>query len=207
MLLLSLVSLVGMPYLVLMPIFASKILRGNSLTLGFLMASAGAGALTGSIYLAYRKTVLGLGRIISIATAVFGIGLIFFSFSRSLWLSMPLMFITGLGMITQMAASNTIIQTIADDDKRGRVMGFYVMSFIGTTPFGSLLAGYFASKIGAPDTLTIGGILCLVGAALFSLKLPEIRKAIRPVYVKLGIIPQTSSGIQTASNLTAPPED
>jgi MFS family permease len=206
MLLLSLVSLVGMPYVVLMPVFASKILQGGPHTFGFLMASAGIGALTGSIYLASRKTVVGLGKIIPLSTAAFGIGLITFSLSRMLWLSLPLMFITGLGMITQMAASNTIIQTTVDDDKRGRIMAFYVMAFIGTAPFGSLLAGALASSIGAPNTLMIGGALCVLGAAVFAGKLPEMRKNIRPVYVKLGILPEMSSGIQTAANLTAPPE-
>jgi MFS family permease len=206
MLLLALVSLVGMPYSVLMPVFARKIIGGGSLTLGFLMASAGAGALTGAIYLASRKTVLGLGKIIPISTATFGFGLIAFSFSRMLWLSLPLMYFTGLGMMTQMVASNTIIQTIIDDDKRGRVMSFYVMAFIGTAPFGSLIAGALASAIGAPDTLLIGGSLCLLGAAMFTRKLPEIRKSIRPIYIRLGIVQEVSAGLGAASNLTAPPE-
>jgi MFS family permease len=206
-LLLALVSLIGMPYSVLMPVFARNILGGGSLTLGFLMASAGAGALTGAIYLASRKTVRGLGKIIPLSTALFGFGLITFSLSRVLWLSLPLMFLTGLGMMVQMVASNTIIQTIVDDDKRGRVMSFYVMAFIGTAPFGSLIAGSLASTIGAPNTLILGGSLCILGAAAFTRKLPELRKNIRPIYVKLGIIPQMSSDIQTASNLTVPPED
>lgn len=205
-LLLAMVSLVGMPYIVLMPVFAGKIIGGGSLTMGFLMASAGAGALTGAIYLASRKTVLGLGRVIPIATATFGFGLITFSFSRTLWLSLPLMYFTGMGIMMQMAASNTIIQTIIDDDKRGRVMSFYVMAFIGTAPFGSLIAGSLASAIGAPDTLLIGGSLCLLGAAMFARKLPEIRKNIRPIYTRLGIVREVSAGLGAASNLTAPPE-
>jgi MFS family permease len=110
-------------------------------------------------------------------------------------------------MMVQMVASNTIIQTIVDDDKRGRIMSFYVMAFIGTAPFGSLLAGTLAAAIGAPNTLIIGGTLCVLAAALFARKLPDLRKNIRPIYVKLGIIPEMSSGIQAASNLTAPPED
>ena len=204
--LLALVSLVGMPYAVLMPVFAEKILKGGPHTYGFLMAAAGTGALTGSLYLASRKTVRGLVRIIPLSTAVFGFGLIMFSQSSILWLSLPLMFITGLGMITQMAASNTIIQTIVDDDKRGRVMSFYVMAFIGTAPFGSLIAGILASTIGAPATLLIGGSICLICSILFALQLPILKKHIRPVYVRLGIIQEVSSGIQTASNLTSPPE-
>jgi MFS family permease len=205
-LLLALVSLVGMPYTILMPVFASKVLGGGPYTLGFLMAASGIGALTGSIYLASKKTVRGLVRIIPLSTATFGIGLVAFSLSRLLWLSLPLMFVTGLGMIMQMAACNTVIQTIVDDDKRGRVMSFYVMAFIGTAPFGSLLAGALASKFGAPNTLSAGGILCVLGAVIFAGKLPALRKTIRPIYVKLGIISEVSSGIQAAANLTAPPE-
>jgi MFS family permease len=207
MLLLALVSFIGMPYSVLMPVFARKILHGGSITLGLLMAATGLGALTGAIYLASRKNVRGLTKIIPLSTALFGIGLITFSLSRTLWLSLPLLFITGIGMMVQMVASNTIIQTIVDEDKRGRTMSFYVMAFIGTAPFGSLMAGTLAAAIGAPDTLIIGGTLCILAAALFARKLPELRKNIRPIYVKLGIINEMSSGIQAATNLTAPPED
>jgi MFS family permease len=206
-LLLALVSLTGMSYAVLMPIFADKILQGGPGTFGLLMSFAGIGALTGAAYLASRKTVRGLLRIIPIANVLFGCGLIVISCVNELWMALPLMFIIGLGMMTQMAASNTIIQTIVDDDKRGRIMSFYVMAFIGTAPFGSLLAGFLAGKIGVPFTLAIGGTLCLFGAAVFARKIPDMRKNIRPIYVKLGIIPQMSSGIQAASNLTAPPEN
>jgi MFS family permease len=206
MLLLALVSLVGMPYIVLMPVFAKEILQGGSLTLGFLMAASGIGALTGSIYLASKKNVRGLVRMIPLASAIFGFGLIAFSLSRLLWLSLPLMFITGLGMITQMVACNTVIQTIVDDDKRGRVMSFYVMAFIGTAPFGSLLAGILASKFGAPTTLIAGGILCVLGAAIFAAKLPLLKKHIRPIYVKLGIISESPSVIQADVELTIPPQ-
>ena len=147
-------------------VFARKILHGGPVTLGLLMAAAGSGALTGAIYLASRKNARGLTKIIPLSTALFGIGLITFSLSRVLWLSLPLLFITGLGMMVQMVASNTIIQTIVDDDKRGRIMSFYVMAFIGTAPFGSLMAGTLAAAIGAPDTLIIGGTLCLFAAAM-----------------------------------------
>lgn len=205
-LLLALVSLVAMPYVVLMPVFAKKILHGGPHTLGFLMAAAGTGALAGAIWLASRKNVRGLVRIIPLSTATFGIGLIGFSLSHVLWLSLPLIFVAGLGIMTQMAACNTVIQTLVEDDKRGRVMSLYVMAFIGTAPFGSLIAGTLASVIGAPNTLMAGGVLCVLGAVIFALKLPDLRKIIRPVYVKLGIIPEVSSGIQAAANLTAPPE-
>jgi MFS family permease len=206
-LLLALVSLVGMSYAVLMPVFADKMLHGGPGTFGLLMSFAGIGAITGAAYLASRKTVLGLLKIIPLAITIFGFGLITISFSNTLWFALPLMFVIGLGMMVQMAASNTIIQTIVDDDKRGRIMSFYVMAFIGTAPFGSLLAGTLAGKIGVPYTLLISGSLCILGAALFLRKIPDMRKNIRPIYVKLGIIPQMSSGIHETTNLTAPPED
>lgn len=107
----------------------------------------------------------------------------------------------------QMAASNTILQTIVDDDKRGRVMSFYSMAFMGMAPFGSLLAGALANRIGAPDTLLLGGALCIAGAAWFATRLPQIRKLVRPIYQQLGIIPELATGIQTASALTTPPEE
>jgi len=187
-LLLALVSLMGMPYTVLMPVFAKKILNGGAHTFGFLMGASGVGALAGSIYLASRKSVLGLGRIMPLSAVVFGLGLVLFSLSRSFLPSMILMFITGIGMIMQMAASNTILQTIVDDDKRGRVMSFYTMAFMGTAPFGSLLAGGLAGKFGAPATLMIGGTFCILGGILFACKLSALREMVRPIYIKLGII-------------------
>lgn len=205
-LLLGLVSLMGMPYAVLMPVFAKEILHGDSHTFGFLMGASGIGALTGALCLASRKSVLGLGKIIPLSAAIFGFGLIAFSLSRLFLLSLILMLISGLGMIMQMAASNTIIQTIVDDDKRGRVMSFYMMAFIGTAPFGSLLAGGLASSLGAPNTLMIGGVSCILGAVTFARKLPDLRKMVHPIYVRLGIIPEVASGIQTATELTVPPE-
>jgi MFS family permease len=205
-LLLGLVSLMGMPYAVLMPVFAKEILHGGSHTFGFLMGASGIGALVGALYLASRKSILGLGKIIPLSAAVFGFGLIAFSLSRFFYLSLTLMLITGLGMIIQMASSNTILQTIVDDDKRGRVMSFYSMAFVGTMPFGSLLAGTLASSLGAPNTLVIGGVLCVLGAAVFASKLSELRKIVRPIYVRLGIISEVASGIQSATELTVPPE-
>ena len=206
-LLLSIVSLVGMPYTVLMPVFARKILHGGPHTFGFLMAAAGIGALMGAIYLASRKSVLGLVRIIPLSTATFGFGLVAFSLSRLLWLSLALMFVTGLGIIIQMAACNTIIQTIVDDSKRGRVMSFYMMAFIGTAPFGSLLAGALASRLGAPNTLIMGGVLCVLVAVIFASKLPDLKKNIRPLYVKLGILSESPLEIQATTELTIPPEN
>jgi MFS family permease len=206
-LLLALVSLMGMPYSVLMPVFASSVLHGGAHTLGFLMAASGLGALCGALYLASRSSVLGLGRIIALSAAAFGVGLVLFSQSRLVWLSLALMFVTGMGMMVQMAASNTILQTIVDEDKRGRVMSFYAMAFFGTAPFGSLLAGGLAQRIGAPNTLLIGGACCIAGALAFTRALPRIRRLVRPIYERLGILPAIAEGMQRASELTVPPED
>jgi MFS family permease len=206
-LLLGLVSLTGMSYIVLMPIFAKDILHSGPRTLGFLMGASGIGALTGAMYLAGRKSVLGLGRMIPIASGLFGIGLICFSLSTVIWISIFFMLLAGFGMMVQMAACNTVLQTMVDDDIRGRVMSFYAMSFMGVTPFGSLLAGSLANKIGAEKTLLINGAVCVLGAALFAMKLPVLRKMIHPIYVKKGIIPEVNKAIQSATELGVPPED
>ncbi|MBP1737726.1 MAG: arabinose efflux permease family protein [Deltaproteobacteria bacterium] len=187
-LLLALVSFMGMPYTVLMPIFAEQILHGGPQALGFLMGATGVGALAGAMFLASRKNVLGLGRIIVFASSVFGLGLIAFSLSRVFWLSMVLMPITGFGMMVQMTSSNTILQTIVEEDKRGRIMSFYTMAFMGMVPFGSLFAGSVAHTIGAPATVAIGGIACIVGSIAFARKLPSIRKMVRPIYIEKGIL-------------------
>src|ERR1035437_4022540 len=187
-LLLALVSLMGMPYTVLMPVFAKSILHGGSHTFGFLMGASGVGALVGAIYMASRKSVLGLEKMVPLFAALFGFGLIVFSFSHLFLISMALMVVIGLGMLMQMTSSNTILQTIVDDDKRGRVMSFYTMAFMGTAPFGSLLEGMLASKIGVPNTLIIGGVSCILGAMVFARKLPELNKLIKPIYSKMGII-------------------
>jgi len=206
-LLLAMVSLVGMPYTVLMPIFAAQVLHGGAHTLGFLMGASGVGALAGAIFLAARRSVLGLGRVVPIAAAIFGAGLIAFGFSPYLWLSLALMLFVGGAMMTQMAASNTILQTIVEDDKRGRVMSFYSMAFMGMAPFGSLLAGTLAARIGAPRTVRFTGSVCIVGAAAFAFCLPAIRKVVRPIYAGLGILPEVAVGIQAATALQTPPED
>jgi|SRR5579871_2345921 len=205
-LLLALVSLVGMPYTVLMPVFASNVLHGGPHTLGFLMAASGVGALVSALNLAMRKTVIGLGGIVARSAMLFGAALVCFGLSRWFWVSLVLMFATGMGMMRQMAASNTILQTILEDDKRGRVMAYYSMAFLGVSPFGSLLAGTLAAKIGAPYTVIISGILCLAGAGWFARELPRIRSFVRPIYAQLGIIPELATGIQSASQLQTPPE-
>jgi MFS family permease len=195
-LLFAMVSLMGWPFTVLMPIFAGKILKGGPHTLGFLMGAIGIGALVSAISLALRKTVLGLGRMIPIATASLGVGLILFGMSRILWVSLILMLFCGFGMMQQMAASNTIIQTIVDDNKRGRVMSFYSMAFVGMAPFGSLLAGGMAHAVGAPLTVILNGVCCVAGAIWFATRLKAIRKLIRPIYIDLGILPAVSAAIQ-----------
>jgi MFS family permease len=177
-----------MPYTVLMPVFAKHILHGGPHTLGFLLGASGVGATVGAIYLASRTSVLGLGKLIVIASSIFGIGLIAFSISRILWLSLLLLVLTGFGMMVQMASSNTVLQTIVEEDKRGRVMSLYTMAFMGMAPFGSLLAGSLASKIGAPGTIMTSGIACIFGSILFAKRLPSLREVVRPIYVKKGII-------------------
>ena len=185
----AVISLMGMPYVVLMPIFAAQVLHGGPHTLGFLMGATGIGALISAISLAARKNVRGLIRIIPVAAAVFGIGLIGFGLSHVFWLSMIMVLIAGMGMMQGMAASNTIIQTLVTDDKRGRVMSYYTMAFMGMAPFGSLLAGTLAHAIGAPWTVIVNGSAILLGAAWFASRLPAIRHVVRPIYVEMGIIP------------------
>ena len=206
-LLLALFSVMGFPYNILMPIFAKDVLHGGADTLGFLMGASGIGALVGALYLASRKSVLGLGKIIPLAASIFGIGLVALALSRVLLFSMALMLMIGFGMMVQMASSNTVLQTIVDDDKRGRVMSFYAMALRGMVPFGSLLAGSLASKIGAPHTLLIGGSCCILGSLMFAKKLSTLREMIRPIYVRIGVIPEVAKGIQTATEFTAPRED
>ncbi len=205
-LLLALISLMGMPYTVLMPVIAKTTLHGGPHTFGFLMAAVGIGALTGAIYMASRKSVLGLITFIPLFATIFGLGLIVFSFSHLFLLSMVLMVVVGLGMLMQTTSSNTIIQTIVDDDKRGRVMSFYTMAFMGTAPFGSLLAGALASSIGVANTLLISGTSCVLGAAVFARKLPKLKEMISPIYVRMGIIPGKISGIQKGPEINNFPE-
>ena len=188
-LLLALVSTMGMPYTVLMPAIASGVLHGGSHTLGFLMTASGLGALAGALYLASRSSVLGLGRAMVLATIAFGIGLVGFSLSRVVWLSLLLLPIVGGGMMVETASTNTILQTIVEERMRGRVMSFYTMAFLGTAPLGSLLAGVAADRIGAPMTILFGGIACVAAGGWFATRLPSIREVLRPIYVQKGILP------------------
>jgi len=202
-LLLALVSLLGMPYTVLMPVFAAPVLHGGPHTLGYLMAAIGVGALAGALLLAARRTVLGLGRVIPLSAAIFGGALIGFGFSHLVWLSLTLLLVAGFGMMRQMAGSNTLLQTIVEDEKRGRVMSFYAMAFAGMSPFGSLLAGVLAQKFGAPATVIASGIVCVIGAGLFARQLPRLREVVRPIYIQLGVLPEVAAGIESASELQA----
>jgi MFS family permease len=185
----AMIGLMGWPYMVLMPIFAGGNLKGGPGTLGFLMGAVGIGALTSGLSLAIRKTVFGLDRMLPIAAALLGLGLILFAMSRTLWLSMILMLVTGFGMMQVATASNTIIQTIVPEDKRGRAMSYYTMAFVGMAPFGSLLAGALAHAIGAPLTFMINGLCCIAGAGWFGTRLKSIRALIHPVYADQGILP------------------
>jgi len=204
--LIALMGLVGMPYTVLLPVFAREILQGGAHTFGFLMAAAGLGALASTIFLASRKSVLGLGKVIVIATGVFGLGLIGFALSRALPLSLLFLGMTGFGAMAMIASSNTVVQTIVEDEKRGRVMSFFTMAVMGMTPLGSLAAGVSADAVGAPATLIVGGLACLVTGSVFASRLPALQEVVRPIYVRLGIIPEVAKGLQTASDLFVPPE-
>lgn len=186
--LLAVISFMGASYSVLLPLFAREVLHGNARTYGFLVSAAGLGAFTSAITLASRKGVLGLGRIIPIASGLFGVSIAALALSRNMWLSMLFLFMAGLGVMAHLAASNTILQTIVDDDKRGRVMSLFTMSFVGMTPFGALAAGALAHRIGVTATVLIGGVSCLIGALVFASQLPRLREMARPVYERKGII-------------------
>jgi MFS family permease len=197
--LVALVSMMGVPYQILMPVFARDIFLGGPRTLGFLVSVSGIGALCGAFYLAGRASVLGLTGVIAVCTALFGCGIVAFSQSRLLALSMCILAVTGFGMMVALAASNTLIQTIVDEDKRGRMMSFYTMAFMGMVPFGSLLSGSLAHHIGAPATLVVGGVFCIIASLVFFLRLDRLQKSIRPMYVKKGIIPEVADGLESAS--------
>ena len=183
-------SLIGMPYSVLMPVVATKILHGGSSTYAMLVAFSGLGALTGALILAARESVRGLGRVIPYCTLGFGLALVIFSHSHFLWLSVLTIFVMGYAMMMQNASSNTILQTIVEPDKRGRVMSFYVMAFMGMMPLGSLWSGAIAERIGTQNTLLICGVGCVGMAALFARGLPRFARHVRPIYQQLGIIPE-----------------
>jgi MFS family permease len=188
-LLFAVVSLMGMPFMVLLPIFAGEVLHGGAHTLGFLTGASGIGALVSAMSLAVRKSVRGLTSMIWIAAVMFGVGLILFGLSHVLWLSLVLMLVVGFGMMQGLAASNTVIQTLVTEDKRGRVMSYYTMAFVGMAPFGSLLAGWLAHHVGAPHTVMITGTVCVLGAGWYTTQLKSMRAVMRPIYREMGILP------------------
>jgi MFS family permease len=188
-----------MPYMTLMPVFAKNVYHGGAHTMGFLMSAAGAGALCGAVYLASRKNVLGLGRHIYLAGAVFGAAMIGFALSPVLWIALIMLFTAGAGMIILTASSNTILQTISEEDKRGRVMSFYAIAFLGVSTFGNLLYGWLAGIIGGSKTVAIGGFFVIAGAVVFFLEMPVLRMHIRPIYIKNGIIKELETGLQAAT--------
>ena len=192
-LLFGLLSLMGWPFMVLMPVFAGQVLHGGAHTLGFLMGAVGVGSLISALSMVMRRSVRGLTKMIPIAAVVFGVGLILFGLSHFLWLSLLMMLVTGFGMMQGLTGSNTIIQTLVDEKMCGRVMSYYTMAFVGMAPFGSLLAGALAHAIGAPRTVIVSGVACIAGAGWFASRLKAIRKEMRPIYERLGIVPQKNS--------------
>jgi MFS family permease len=198
-LLVSLISLTGMSYMVLAPVYAREVLHGGAHTFGFLMTAAGCGALIGTVTLASRKSVLGLGRMIAIAPMLLAAGIAIFAMSRYLPLSLAALVLAGYGAATVVASSNTILQTIIEEDKRGRVMSFFAMSFMGMAPFGSFLAGTLAGIIGPGESLLLGAACCLTGAVIFALHLKELREMVRPIYINKGIIKEVAEGMETAA--------
>jgi MFS family permease len=192
-LLIGLVSLVAVPYSVLMPIFADRVLHSGAHGLGILMGATGIGALLGALTLAIRRGVQGLGRVVGLSAGGFGVSLILFAFSRSLWLSVALLVPVGYGVMLQMSSSNTLIQAMVPDELRGRAMAMYTMMFMGMAPVGSLFAGALADKIGAPWTVAIGGLGAIAGAAAFLRRLPSLRFEAQQLIVAQGLSPAEPS--------------
>ena len=188
-LLFALISLMGYSYAVLLPVFAAQVMHGGARTLGWLTGASGVGALTSALSLAVRKSVVGLTRMVQIASAILGAALILFGLSHTLWLSLTLMVFVGFGLMQCASGANTIIQSLVTDDKRARVMSYYTMAFFGAAPFGSLFAGALANRIGAPHTVIVTGAFCIAGSLWFTLELPKIRKIMRPIYRQMGLLP------------------
>jgi len=201
--LLGIVSMMSAPLTVLMPPLATKVLHGGPYTLGLLTAALGVGALAASLFLAARKSVIGLKSVIAVATGVFGLGMAGLSLSHTLWTSLILLVVTGFAMVAQMAASNPMLQTIVEENKRGRVMSFQVMAFFGMGPLGSLLAGCLASTLGTAVTFLIFGMVCVTGSLVFAALLPSLRRAVHPIYIRVGILPDVSTDIQLVEVATS----
>jgi len=181
-------SLSVMSYSVLMTAFAKDVFHGDATTLGILTAGVGAGSLVGAVYLATRTGVLGLGRWIILSSLASGLGLIGFGLTKSIWIALPLLALVGFGSMILMAACNTILQTLVDEDKRGRVMSIYTMCFMGLAPFGSMAAGYLSTVIGLGPTVIASGVIALLLAAGFAARLQKVREDARPIYIERGIL-------------------
>ena len=194
-LLFALLSLMGWPYSVLLPVFAGRVLHGGAATLGWLTGASGIGALASGLSLTLRKSVAGLTRLLLNATAMLGGALILFGLSHTLWLSLLLMVFVGFGLMQGAAISNTIIQSLVPEDKRARAMSYYTMAFFGAAPFGSLLAGALAHHIGAPHTVILTGVFCVAGSLWFMFERPKVDAAIQPIYEELGLLPARDIGL------------
>jgi MFS family permease len=201
--LLGLISFAGMPYSVLMPVFAETILGAGPKGLGLLMGASGLGALGGALALLSRRGVRGLGRWVAVSAAAFGVALIAFSYSRTFWLSAVLLIPVGAAMMVEMAASNTLLQAMVPDALRGRVMALYSMMFMGMAPFGALFAGWIAERYGAPMTVAIGGIVCVASAGVFSLRLPALRNEARELIIAQEMAGGDPPAEMTGANLSA----
>jgi MFS family permease len=184
----GMVSMIGVPYTVLMPVFAKEILHGGADTLGMLTGASGFGALIAALMLANRKQVLGLGRWVIMGSGVFGMGIVLLSFTKNVPLSLAASAVVGFGMVTQMGAMNIILQSLLDEDKRGRVMSLYTLAFMGMMPLGSLLAGWSGEHLGVSRTIFYCGALTLVAAIWLAAQMPQLREQARPVYIAKGII-------------------
>lgn len=198
---LAFVSLVGIPYVVLFPVFARDVLGGDASTLGLLTSCAGLGALVGALTLASRSTVRGLGRVVAYSTLAFGASLVGFALSTDLLLSCVLIVITGFAIMLTTASINTVLQTLVQEELRGRIMSLYTMAFVGMTPIGGLVGGAIASRVGAPVAVVLGGAGCLVLGIWFVRRLAPLREIVLPMYEEMGIIPEVARGLQGASEL------
>jgi len=205
--LLAVIGLFSSTITLLAPVVSKEMLHGNSSTFGFLMSAFGSGALIGAVYLLNKKTVLGLGRLIAGAACLFGLSLILFSFSHIFVISVIIMLFAGVSNMLIIASTNTLLQTIVEEDKRGRVMSLYTMAFRGMSPFGNLLAGSLAGFVGTSFALATGGIVSLISGIIFLSRIPYLRNFIHPLYAKLGIIHEVATGVQQASSLSSPPSN
>jgi MFS family permease len=197
--LMAVISFMAMSTSVLIPVFAMDIMKGDASTQGLMMTASGIGALGAALYLASKKSVLGLGQLIVLAAGFYGASQIAFSYSSNLLISLPILVVSGFCLMLNAAAINTLIQTITEEDKRGRVISLYAMSFTGVAPLGSLMGGCLAARIGAPAAVRVAGGICIIAAILFGLKLPLLQKLIRPIYEQAGILPTAVSSIETSA--------